>query len=146
MYFSNLKEGVQMSNDKPDGYVFGRPTKYRPEIVNEVVPFMSQGYSKEALAGHLKICKNTLYEWIEQYPDFSDAINKGTVESLKFWEKIGIENILNVSESDGKNSRSQSLNATAWIFNMKNRFKWNDNKEENDRPIVVNLNYDPEKK
>jgi hypothetical protein len=125
---------------------FGRPTKYDPEMIKEIIPFMSQGYSKEALAGHLKICKDTLYEWIKEYPDFSDAINKGTSESLKFWEKIGIENILNVSESDGKNSRSQSLNASAWIFNMKNRFKWNDNKEENDKPIVVNLNYDPEKK
>jgi hypothetical protein len=70
------------------------------------------------------------------------------VECQLFWEKIGVENILNTSEYDGetKISKSKSLNASAWIFNMKNRFKWNDNKEENDKPIVVNLNYDPEKK
>ena len=131
-----MTEGELMSNDKPDGYVFGRPTEYRQEMIDQVVPFMEQGYSKEALAGHLNVCKETLYTWMEKYPDFMDAVKLGTTKSQIFWEKIGIQGIIL--------GRSENFAQGAWAFNMKNRFKWDDNKEENSKPIVVNLNYDPE--
>ena len=38
---------------KPEGYVFGRPTLYRPEYCRRAVDYMRQGYSVTALAGRL---------------------------------------------------------------------------------------------
>ena len=33
------------SKPKPEGYVFGRPTLYRPEYCQRAIEFMGQGYS-----------------------------------------------------------------------------------------------------
>jgi transposase-like protein len=96
----------------------GRPTKYDPEMINEIVPFMSQGYSKEALAGHLSISKETLYQWIKEYPDFSDAIKEGVSKSQMFWEQLGMQGIF----TDEKTKFAQG----AWVFNMKARFGFTD--------------------
>ncbi len=95
----------------------GRPTKYRPEMCEKVIEFMAQGYSKEATAAHLEISKDTLYAYIEKYPEFSDAVKEGEIKSRLFWEKLGI---------DGVKGEIQGFNATTWIFNMKNRHGWQD--------------------
>ena len=61
------------SNPKPEGYVFGRPTLYRPEYCQRAIEFMGQGYSVTALAGHLGMSKDAIYDWINLYPDFCHA-------------------------------------------------------------------------
>lgn len=98
--------------------VMGRPTKYDPKMIDEIVPFMSQGYSKEALAGHLGISKDTLYEWVKLYPEFSDAIKRGVSKSQMLWEQKGMEGLF----TDEKTKFAQSM----WIFNMKARFGFSD--------------------
>ena len=55
------------SKPKPEGYVFGRPTLYRPEYCQRAIEFMGQGYSVTALAGHLGVSKNAMYEWIRAH-------------------------------------------------------------------------------
>lgn len=113
----------------------GRPTKYDPEMIREVVPYMSQGYSKEALAGHLSISKDTLYEWVKLYPDFSDAIKEGTSKSQAFWESLGLRGIL----TDEKTKFAQG----AWAFNMKARFGWRDQQHiETKSEIKLKYNLD----
>lgn len=109
----------------------GRPTEYKPEYCQELIEFMGKGYSQEAFCGHVKISKQTLYNWYDEYPDFLDAKTKALVACQMFWEQLGVNHILNESESFGNNqgSKSKSLNASVWIFNMKNRFKWIDRKE-----------------
>lgn len=124
-----------MSNDKPDGYVFGRPTHYRKEMIDEVVPLMSKGYSKEALAGHLGISKDTLYEYIKKYPDFADAIKRGEVASQLFWEGLGIQGIIL--------GRSENFAQGAWAFNMKARFKWTETQKiESNQEIKLKYSLD----
>lgn len=111
----------------------GRPTKYDPKMCDEVMPFMSQGYSKEALAGHFGISGETLRQWIEEHDEFSAAIKEGIEASRHEWERIGVEG------SKG----SKCFNATGWIFNMKNRFGWRDRHEisgDDAAPFVVNVN------
>ena len=65
------------SKPKPEGYVFGRPTLYRPEYCQRAIEFMGQGYSVTALAGHLGMSKDAIYDWINLYPDFRHPINMG---------------------------------------------------------------------
>ena len=98
----------------------GRPTKYKKSMCEEVVPFMSQGFSQKALAGHLGISEETLYQWIKQHPEFSESVKDGSTQSAIWWEKVGMTGMV---------GKIAGFNATTWIFNMKNRHGWTDKTE-----------------
>ena len=95
------------SKPKPEGYVFGRPTLYRPEYCQRAIEFMGQGYSVTALAGHLGVSKDTVYLWINTHRDFSDAINMGRAARVAALEAKLL-------------STSQGVGVTAAIFALKN--------------------------
>ena len=81
---------------KPTGYVFGRPSLYDPAYCERAIEFMSEGYSVTALAGELRVSKDTVYEWIAAHADFSAAIKKGracrvrALETKLLSTKIGV--------------------------------------------------------
>jgi len=56
------------SKPKPEGYVFGRPTLYRPEYCQRAIDYMRQGYSGRARAGHLEMSKAAFSDWITPSP------------------------------------------------------------------------------
>ena len=107
-----------------------RPTKYDPVMCQKVVPFMAQGFSQKALAGHLEISEDTLYAWIKQYPEFSESVKDGSTQSAIWWEKVGMTGMV---------GKIAGFNATTWIFNMKNRHGWTDRTETNGRLQVSSL-------
>lgn len=117
------KQKALKKNPKNKTKRTGRPTKYKPEYCEVVKEVMAKGYSKEAVAGHLEIAKDTLYQWEKAHPDFADALKEGVELSRLFWERMGIEHITHFAKS------GKQLNSTAWIFNMKNRFNWRDKSE-----------------
>ncbi len=118
----------------------GRPTLYKPEYCELLIKHMSEGLSYEAFAGVVEVSKQSLYDWEKVNPEFLDAKEKAVEKSRIFWEKLGISHILNESESThGVGSSSKSLNASVWIFNMKNRFKWRD-KQPDEVDVIVNNN------
>jgi transposase len=112
----------------------GRPTKYKPEFCELLIECMKKGYSFEAFGSEVSISKQTLYDWVERYPEFSDAKNIGLSHARKFWENIAILACL------GDNKMA---NPAIWVFNMKNRFGWRDKQPEeiSDRiqPLVIDL-------
>lgn len=57
-----------------DGQTFGRPSEYRPEYCQAVIDFMGQGYSLTAFAGSIRMSRDTVYRWIREHTDFSDAV------------------------------------------------------------------------
>ena len=68
----------------------GRPTKYKPEIVNKIEAyFQTVGReqtslpSVEGLADYLDISKETIYQWGKKHPEFSDAIKKIAIKQKK---------------------------------------------------------------
>jgi hypothetical protein len=63
------------SRQKPEGYVFGRPTLYRPEYCEMVIQRMSEGVSLTAFAGTIGVSKNAVYEWIRAHAAFGDAVS-----------------------------------------------------------------------
>lgn len=95
----------------------GRPTKYKAEYCDEVLPFMSQGYSITAFAGHLGVSRQTIYDWMDAHSDFLDAIKKGEAASAMWWESA-LRNTTMTGEG----------NASAAIFGLKNRVprEWRD--------------------
>jgi hypothetical protein len=119
----------------------GRPTKYEPIFCEMLIDHMSRGYSYESFAGKISTVRATLYNWEQIHSDFLDAKNVGVEKNLLFWEEQGIEGMHNqtIKDEDGM-VVTKSINATVWIFNMKNRHKWRDKSEaeiaeEKDRPL-----------
>ena len=113
---------------KPEGYVFGRPTIYKPEFCELLIEHCRDGGSIEAFAGKIMVSIDTLYDWFHRHPDFLEAKKIGYSLSLGWWEDYGKTNLLNISESEsygqaGGSSKSKSLNSGVWIYNMKCRFR-----------------------
>ena len=69
--------------------------------------YMGQGYSVTALAGHLGMSKDAIYDWINHYPDFCHAVNMGRAARVAALEAKLL-------------STSQGVGVTAAIFALKN--------------------------
>jgi DNA-binding XRE family transcriptional regulator len=113
-----------MADPKEGAGTGGRPTKYDPAFCDMVVPFMEQGYSTTALAGHLGVSRQTVYNWMDENPQFFDAVKQGMAASAIWWE-----NCLRDTAAKGEG------NATAAIFGLKNRASedWRDKQEVDHR-------------
>ena len=122
----------------------GRPTKYKPEYCQMLIEHMAQGLSFETFAAVIKVNQDTLHEWVKVHPSFSEAKKVAFNNCLLFWEKLGIDHIINTSDSESQGegmgySKSRSLNSAVWVFNMKNRFKWRDKQPEETDTLNINL-------
>lgn len=96
-----------------------RPSKYKPEYCEQVIELMSEGCSIEEVAFELKIRKQTLYNWTEQYPEFLDAIEIGRELSLGWWMK------------EGRNGIKEKVFQTGlYVIQMANRFGWSSKTEQ----------------
>jgi hypothetical protein len=91
---------------------------------------MKSGMSFEAFAGHpeVLVCRDTLYQWAKDYPEFSYAKKEGSEAGKFFLEATGIK---------GLHGKIPGFNVTAWIFMMKNRCGWRDRVEMQEN---INLN------
>lgn len=118
----------------------GQPTKYKPEYCEQVVAFMAQGFSVEAFAGHVWVSKDTLYEWMERYPEFKEAVAIGRERSRVWWEEAARAGLMT--------EKGTSFSAATWIFNMRNRFGWrNEDKVEHTGQVDASMvikNGDPD--
>ncbi len=65
----------------------GRPTKYDPRYCDEVIEFMGQGYSLTAFGGNILVAKSTLNLWMEEHPEFSEAVRVGQARRTQFLEQ-----------------------------------------------------------
>jgi len=101
---------------------FGAPTKYEEAHCNTVITLMKEGASKAEVCLELNCCFQTFLNWQKEYPDFLEAVKRGLHLSKGKWEQIGRKAAFGDCEG---------FNATAWIFNMKNRFGKMDDFQEN---------------
>lgn len=98
----------------------GRPSEYDPSYCDKVVEFLREGYSLAAFAGEIGVARSSIYEWIKNHPDFSDAVKRAQAKSALWWEKRNLEF-----------AKTGEGNATAIIFGLKNRASddWRDKVE-----------------
>jgi len=92
----------------------GRPSIYKSEMCSEAIELGGQGKSLTQIAVALGVSKDTLYTWVKEKPEFSDAIQKARAAAQAWWEERG------QLATDGE---IPGFNATAWVFTMKNRFR-----------------------
>lgn len=95
----------------------GRPSTYDPAYCEEATTFLADGYSLAALAGHIGVARSTVYEWVNEHPEFSDAVKIGQAKAVLWWE-----------DRNRALARGEDGNATAVVFGLKNRAsdEWRD--------------------
>jgi len=104
----------------------------RRKLLTEYLQHIKSGYSDKSF---FSCDMDTLVTYCGKYPnDFpTDLIEQGRRERLLFWEKIGI---------DGTRGKVRNFNSRSWEFNMKNRFRWSEKIEvENKGNIVTSISF-----
>lgn len=98
----------------------GRPTLYDESYCDRVIEYGKQGKSLTWIAAELDVHKDTIYEWVKIYPEFSDALTRAKQLSQKWWEDAGQQNLLS--------PQGQTFNNATWAKNMSCRFRddWTD--------------------
>jgi hypothetical protein len=89
----------------------GRPSKYDPSLCDLVIKLGALGKSKAQMAASIGIARSTFALWEQEYRAFSEAVKAAMDLSLSWWEEAGQLNMTR-----------PGFNATAYIFQMKNRF------------------------
>jgi transposase len=107
----------------------GRPSKYNKKHCKTVLDLMKKGESVVACCAELSISRETFYQWVKEYPEFSDTYKIGMVYAERWWENIGKKGVLSLEfkSSDGTSGR---VHPGMYSFFMKNRFHWTDRVEQ----------------
>ena len=102
----------------------GRPTDYSAKAVEVINGLGSNGEGMAEAWAELGISRQTFYDWQKAHPEFLDAVNGMKARSQAWWERNGRLATFGM--------RDEAFNATAFIFNMKNRFgeDWRDKVEQ----------------
>ena len=61
-------------------------TKYSPKVVNTIFEKMSEGYSLVAAAAFADVGRRTVYEWIDQHPEFAETYALAQAKRQLWWE------------------------------------------------------------
>lgn len=106
-----------------------RPTKYKKDMLPVLIECGKQGMGVVEMCAEIGISRETFNEWRKSNKAFSDTVKEALAYSQAWWEKLG---------RDGSMGEKQ-INATTWIFNMKNRFRddWRDKQEVEQSGITV---------
>jgi hypothetical protein len=122
----------------------GRPTVYKPEILDEVKEMAVSGATDVEIADYLEVSVQTLYNWRAKYPEFLEALKSGKEEadervvSSLYKRATGFEHesVKIFCNKDGEVTQVPFReyippDTTAAIFWLKNRRKdeWRDKSE-----------------
>lgn len=122
----------------------GRPSKYKPEYIEQAKNYASLGATDEQMAQFFGVALSTLYLWKVQHPEFSDALKLSKDEYDERIEISLAERALGYSHPEDKiffkddkvkivpTTKHYPPDVTACIFWLKNRKsdEWRDVKEQ----------------
>lgn len=107
----------------------GRPSKYKPEYCDFVIECGKKGMSFTEIACELDVTRETLHQWTDLHPDFTDAFKKSKSYAEKYWAAVGAEKMFTANDKD------DGFHPGMWMFWMKARFGWSDREQ-----TVINQN------
>jgi transcriptional regulator with XRE-family HTH domain len=100
-----------MASDSTTPNPVGRPSKYESGFCDQVEAAMAEGLSLGAFAGQLGVARSTINEWMENHPEFSEAVSRAKAKRLLHWERRALD----VAKEGGGGGA-----ATMVIFGLKN--------------------------
>jgi transcriptional regulator with XRE-family HTH domain len=105
----------------------GRPTKWADDIPERMLELAGEGKSRAQIAKAIGISRQTWTRWESEKPEFSDAVKEAQWLAQAWWEDRG---------QAGITAGVGGFNATAYIFQMKNRFRddYRDQQDHNVNP------------
>lgn len=104
------KKAPKKKANLPD-IVLGRPTKFKEEYCEQLVQYRREGGSYQGFAGLIGVSIPTLYEWEENYPQFSYAKKEAKTANRLYMDGIA-KGMMEGTIKGG--------NAIIWLFLMKN--------------------------
>lgn len=72
---------------KPEARREGRPSDYRPEYCDKVIEAMANGVSLTGFAGLIGQARETIYRWMQEHREFSDACSRAKAARVLWWEQ-----------------------------------------------------------
>lgn len=97
-----------------------RPTDYQPEYCDQVIEYGSRGKSITWMAAEIGVARQTIHNWMQQHPEFLDAITRAMALSQQWWEDAGQGGMV-----------GPGFNASVWSRSMAARFpeEWREKSE-----------------
>lgn len=111
---TTIEPVLEAPKEQPVKRPVGRPTKYDPAMLPVMIELAKDGASKAELTLAIGINRDTFHEWTRSNPDFSEAVKVCELHAQIWWEKHGRK---------GMTGENKDFNSTAFIFQMKNRFR-----------------------
>jgi hypothetical protein len=93
----------------------GRPSLYDPAYCDQAIELGKIGKSTEAIGAMLGVGTATLYRWMDEHPEFREAISIAKDMELYWWEEQAQAYMVENKESD-------RLNSGIWARSMAARF------------------------
>lgn len=109
----------------------GRPSKYKPEMGDEVISLMEEGKSIVAVCKELRISRDTFYRWCREHEEFKSKVQEGLTYSEAWWEELGLHGML------GK--MGKQFNPTMYIHRVNSQFKWQSAENKGNTINIENL-------
>ena len=134
----------------------GRPSKFRPEFVEQVTKLCMMGAVNEDLAKFFDVHVDTIEEWRYVHPEFSDALKKGreyadaNVAQSLYRRAVGytheIEKVVILDKEIIKVTYTEKIppDVTACIYWMKVRRGWREARESLDPKSGILNDPDPD--
>ena len=118
----------------------GRPPEHSPEKLQQACFLAEQGMTSYEIAKSLGVAVSTLYVWLNQFPEYQEALNKARskaddrVEAALYLRASGYEQEVEKVFANGtrlKVIEHVQPDTTAQIFWLKNRkrLEWSDRRE-----------------
>ena len=78
----------------------GAPTLYRKEYNEIAIEHFKAGKTIVQLAARFEVCRETIYAWGRENPEFSDTLQKGKMLAQSYYENISQIRMLGQSKSN----------------------------------------------
>lgn len=90
----------------------GRPSKYTPDIIPELLDLASQGKSLAQISAAIDIPRTTMLSWGDQHPEFSTTLTRAKELEQAWWENAAQNGLT-----------ADKFNAQVWSKSVSARFK-----------------------
>jgi len=117
-----------------------QPVKYKPEYCQKLIDHMKSGLSFQTFGAQVNVVRATIYNWLEDYPEFKKAKDIGNALAQDFMEKRLAAKISG-QKINGLNVKD--IDNSCLIFALKTRFhKTYGDKHEHEHTGEIKINID----